>query len=153
MASIQYNEIYSRFYAKVQAYDIAQYPEERQNALAYDWIHSVIGKPWVYRVFSSISADDEIQELSYVLNAPLSADIDKEFVIDVIAYGMIEAQVEPQLYTPLNTRQLFGDSHEKFFSQSAHATVLQSMLSDAEAKQKRLISGRSAYHNSYLEET
>ena len=65
MTSIDYKEIYSRFYSKVMAFDLAEKPNEMLNDITYEQIHSVISQPYIRRLFSSITYDDEIQEIHY----------------------------------------------------------------------------------------
>lgn len=152
MASIGYDKIYSRFYARVNDYKLATMPEDQWNEVAYSWLHSVVSKPYVRRLFSSISLDDEIQMMTYELSLNVDDESDEDFVVEVFSLGMIETWVEPQLYNPLNTRQMFGSSAEKFYSQSSHINELRNLYSDAQAKLGRVISDRNATWNSYLSE-
>lgn len=152
MASITYTEIYSRFYARVNDYKLATMPEDQWNEVAYSWLHSVASKPYVRRLFASISLDDEIQTMTYTLDVSVDDDTDEEFIKEVFSLGMIEVWVEPQLYNPLNTRQMFGSSAEKFYSQSSHISELRSLYSDAQAKLGRVISDWNVTWNSYLSE-
>lgn len=151
MASIAYGEIYSKFYARVNDYKLATMPEDQWNEVAYSWLHSVASKSSVRRLFSSLSLDDEIQIMTYDLKMSVDDETDEEFVKEVFSLGMIEVWVEPQLYNPLNTRQMFGSNQEKFYSQSAHSSELRNLYSNAESKLNRLISDRNATWNSYLD--
>lgn len=151
MTSLSYNDIYSKFYARVNDYKLATMPEDQWNEVAYSWLHSVASKSNVRRLFSSLSLDDEIQTMTFALDVSVDDESDEEFVKEVFSLGMIEAWVEPQLYNPLNTRQMFGSNQEKFYSQSAHSSELRNLYSDAEAKLGRIISDRNATWNAYLD--
>lgn len=151
MTSLSYNDIYSKFYARVNDYKLATMPEDQWNEVAYSWLHSVVSKSNVRRLFSSLSLDDEIQTMTFALDVSVDDESDEEFVKEVFSLGMIEAWVEPQLYNPLNTRQMFGSNQEKFYSQSAHSSELRNLYSDAEAKLGRIISDRNATWNAYLD--
>lgn len=51
MTSIDYKEIYSRFYSKVMAFDLVEKPNEMLNDITYEQIHSVISQPYIRRLF------------------------------------------------------------------------------------------------------
>lgn len=149
MASkIDYQKIFSRFYAKVTAYDLVEKSQEITTSLQDEWLHSVIAKPMVKRLFSSISLDDEIQIMEYQLKSRTNNDDD--FVIEVAALGMIIEWLSPKVNHVHNYLQVFSNTDQKFYSQSMHLTATQNAFADAEARQGQMIADYNVTWNSYL---
>lgn len=99
----EYSEIYSRFLLRVTDYDIAGFDETLANEMMSSWMRSVLSKPMVRRLFSSISFDDDIEEIEYVLVDPWDDDADKDFVEELISIGMVVEWVSPKYHSVLNT--------------------------------------------------
>ena len=99
----EYSDIYSRFLLRVTDYDIAGLDETLANEMMNSWMRSVLSKPMVRRLFSSISFDDDIEEIEYVLVDPWDDDTDKDFVEELISIGMIVEWVSPKYHSILNT--------------------------------------------------
>lgn len=179
MSSLSYNEIFSRFFTKVEGYDLfdENMTLETRIALLCSWVHSAVSKSQVVRLFSSISFyDSEIDyedtidqndnpitesvvidgSLEYELINPMNGnliDIDNEFVLELLAYGMVLSWLEPKVNSLTNIAQMFGTSDEKYYSQAAHLTELRGLCNDAINAQYRLITERGFGHNSYLKGT
>lgn len=150
MASITYNDIYSVFFQKVSAYDFLNINETQVYAFLCSWLHSVVSKPYIRRIFDSISMDDEIQVLTYELKTVLEDASDQEFVKELLGVGVAAGWLEPKVNSTLNTMQVFGSSEEKFYSQSAHLTELRELLKSLKHEQRQLIADRSVTLNGYL---
>ena len=58
-----YNDIYSRFLNKIRDYEFAGLPESTATKQMLEWLQSAIGVPYIYRIFNTFSADDEIAEM------------------------------------------------------------------------------------------
>ena len=99
----EYSDIYSRFLLRVTDYDIAGLDETLANEMMSSWMRSVLSKPMVRRLFSSISFDDDIEEIEYVLVDPWDDDADKDFVEELISIGMVVEWVSPKYHSVLNT--------------------------------------------------
>jgi hypothetical protein len=99
----EYSEIYSRFLLRVTDYDIAGLDEMLASEMMSSWMRSVLSKPMVRRLFSSVSFDDDIEEIEYVLVDPWDDDADKDFVEELISIGMIVEWVSPKYHSVLNT--------------------------------------------------
>ena len=64
-----YDAIYSLFYSKkTDPTFFEQYTETEAYELMRNWLHSIAAIPYVRKCFSSLSLDDEILELTFVLN-------------------------------------------------------------------------------------
>ena len=113
MASLNYDNIYSRFLSKVEAYDFLELPEDSVYTLLSEWLHSVIANPYVRRLFKTFNIYDEVQEIKYEMKYSVDEDADKEFLIEIISLGMIVAWLEPKVNSINNIAQMFGSKEEK----------------------------------------
>lgn len=61
MASIKYEEVYSRFFTKVEAFDLFEenLTDDTRNELLCNWLHSATSYPYVSRLFSSLVLTDK----------------------------------------------------------------------------------------------
>lgn len=151
MTSLTYNQIYSRLFSKIEAYDFIELSEDDLNELLCDWIHSASANPYVRRLFKTFSLDDELQEISYEMKYSVDSFSDEEFIIEVLTFGMIIAWLEPKINSINNIAQMFGSKEEKFYSQSAHLSELQNLLNSCKKQQRRMIADRGYAWNTYLD--
>ena len=114
----EYSDIFSRFLLKVTDYNLAQTDEYLANEMMGQWLHSALSHPYVSRMFSSIVADDDVEEIEYELKNPTSEEADQEFVEEIFANGMVVQWIKPQVNSVLNTQQILSNSEQKFYSQA-----------------------------------
>lgn len=138
----EYSEIYSRFLLRVTDYDIAGLDETLANEMMSSWMRSVLSKPMVRRLFSSISFDDDIEEIEYVLVDPWDDDTDKDFVEELISIGMVVEWVSPKYHSILNTNQFFSNKEQSFYSQANHMDQLKQMYHKSQIDFRKLIRDR-----------
>lgn len=150
-STIDYQNIFSRFYSKVKAYDLISKDEAIVTQTMDEWLHAGLAKPIVKRLFKSMELDDEIQKFTYELNA--NSNGDDEFVTEILALGMVIEWVSPKVHNTLLFAQLFSSSDSKFYSQSQHLSVMQDILTSSEARQNQMIADYNASWNTYLANT
>jgi len=80
------------------------------------YLRSTLSKPMVRRLFSSVSADDDVEEIDFELRESLDTDSDTDFIAEVLAVGMVSAWASPRYHSTLLTSQLLSNSEQKFFS-------------------------------------
>ena len=162
MLSISYEEIFSRFYTKVEAYDLMNLFKDvkLQNAILCSWLHSALSAPYVFRLFSTITLpeEDDIEDLSNIdnkiefeLNYSVSDYSDKNFIIEVLSYGIALAWTEPKVNSLVNISQMFGSSAEKWYAQANHLAEIRALRDDLIIKQRSLIRDRGYSNNDYLD--
>ena len=151
MASLSYEIIYSKFFSKVSAYDFLELPQEHLDDFLCNWIHSAAEKPYIRRLFSSYSMDDEIHQITYIMRYTIDENSDLSFVTEIIALGMVMEWLEPKINNISNIAQLFGSKEEKFFAQANHLSQLQNLMQSISKKQRRIIADRGYAWNSYLD--
>lgn len=139
-SQIYYKEVYSQFFLKVEGYDIfdKNISDEYREALLCSWLRSSIGKPYVNRLFSTVTLSDPYQDedpetgeiidmdgiIEYELVNKIDEDFgDKQFIIEVLAYGMALCWLEPKIYSLTNIAQFFGTSDEKLRELKSHGSL------------------------------
>lgn len=151
MASLEYNNIYSRLFSKIEAYDFIELSEEELNDFLCNWVHSASANPYVRRLFKTFGLDDEIQEISYEMKYSVDEFSDTEFVTEILTLGVVVAWLEPKVNSINNIAQMFGSKEEKFYSQSQHISELRALVNDSKKQQRRMIADRGYAWNSYLD--
>jgi hypothetical protein len=77
---------------------------------------------------------------------------DRDFVVNLLAKGMIVEWIQPQVNKTSLTAQFFGGKEQKYYSQSQHLAEMQSLLKTARLDMRRMITERDFIYNSYLED-
>ncbi len=148
-----YEDIYSRFYLRVEDYNIVGLEEKIVKQMMNGWMKSTLSKPYVRRLFDTLTIDDDVEEIEYTLKFPVSDDEDQAFVEEAVVLGMIENWLEPRYHSTLNTSQFFSNSEQKFYSQANHMAELKEMYHKAQNDLRKLIRDRGYIYNSYVTET
>ena len=151
MTSLNYNNIYSRLFSKIEAYDFIELSEDMLNEFLCNWIHSASANPYVRRLFKTFSLDDEVQEITYEMKYSVDDFSDTEFVTEVLTLGVVVAWLEPKINSINNVMQMFGSKEEKFYSQSQHLSELRGLVNDSQKQQRRMIADRGYAWNTYLD--
>lgn len=151
MTSCNFEDIYSQFFIKAKAYDILELTERQSEELLCGWLHSAFSKPYVRKLFSTLTIDDEINQVSFEMEYSVDDNTDLDFVLDIVSLGMIVEWYRPHINNYNNTAQVFGSKEEKFYSQSSHFTGLKSIAKSVKKEQHQLIADRGMLFNSYLD--
>lgn len=110
---LSYNEIFSRVLNKINDPKELSLDENDLFVIYTERLHSVIGKPRVRKLFSSITFDDELQEMQFELNSSVDEYSDKDFVLEILTLGMIIEWLQPQVDSILHTSVMIGGKEEK----------------------------------------
>lgn len=152
MTSIQYDEIYSRFFTKVEAYDLIDEDlEDTSEEFMCNWLHSSVFEPYIRRLFKTVSMDDNEAILDFEMKYEIDDFTDSEFVCNLLSWAMIYNWLTPKVYSITNIVQMFSSSEQKYYSQASHLSQLQSVKADAENKMRSLIRDRGYLNNAYLD--
>lgn len=109
-----YEEIYSQFYSKqTDPTFFKKYSKEEAYDLMKNWLHSLVGTPYIRKCFSSITLDDNILELTFKLNLSIDDESDNYFVKDVFAQGMVICWEQQQIDKITNMAVVLGGKEEK----------------------------------------
>lgn len=147
-----YNDIYSRFLNKIRDYEFAGLPEPNATEKMREWLQSVLSHAYIYRIFETFSADDEIAEFEYTLKTSVDEYNDKHFVEELLGNAMVYEWMSEKVYTTNLLNQMITNGKEQtFFSQQQHLAQLRALQADAETKVRSMLRDKGYNYNSYLE--
>ena len=147
-----YNDIYSRFLLKIRDYEFAGLPEPDATEEMREWLRSALSHAYVYRIFNSFSADDEIAEIEYTLKSSVDDYSDKNFVEELLGCQMVAEWLSPKLKSTTLLNQMITNSKEsKFYAQANHISQLRDVYTDSENKVRSMLRDRGYIYNAYLE--
>lgn len=146
-----YNDIYSRFLNKIRDYEFAGLPEPNATEQMREWLQSALSHTYIYRIFKTFSADDEIAEIEYTLKSSVNEYNDRNFVEELLGNAMIVEWISPKIKTTTLLNQMVTNSKEqKFYAQQSHIAQLRELLADAENKVREMLRDKGYIYNSYL---
>lgn len=109
-----YEEIFSQFYSKKTDPTFFQkYSKDEAYALMREWLHDLVGVPYIRKCFSSISLDDEILELDFTLVEPQDEYSDNYYVKNIFVQGFKVCWLEMQVDSYVNVALAIGGKEEK----------------------------------------
>ena len=111
--TLSYSILFSRVLNKINDPTELSLDENDLLEIYTERLHSVVGKPRVRRLFSSISLDDEIQEMTFALNNSVDEESDKDFVLEILSLGMAIEWLQPQVDSVIHTSVMIGGKEEK----------------------------------------
>lgn len=150
MTSLSYDEVFNDFLGRIADYDFSKMDESTANYLMSEYLQKVLSRPYIRRLFSSISYDKEIHLIEFEMAKAVDEDADLEFVKTILSKGMVVEWLEPQVRNRVNIAQFFGGKEQKYYSQSNHISELRALLEDTEIELRREIRDRGYIYNSYL---
>lgn len=146
-----YNDIYSRFLIKIRDYEFAGLPEPNATEQMREWLQSALSHAYIYRIFETFSADDEIAEVEYTLKSSVNEYNDKNFVEELLGNAMVYEWISPKIKTTTLINLMVTNSKEsKWFSQQQHIAQLREIQADAENKVREMLRDKGYNYNSYL---
>ena len=145
---LSYSTLFSRVLNKINDPTELSLDESDLLEIYTERLHSVVGKPRVRRLFSSISLDDEIQEMTFTLNNSVDEDSDTDFVLEILALGMAIEWLQPQVDSRNYTAQMVGGKEEKMMQN--HYKPMQDRLDSMKKEQNKMIRDYGYMYNSYI---
>lgn len=146
-----YNDIYSRFLNKIRDYEFAGLPEPNATEQMREWLQSALSHSYIYRIFDTFSADDEVAEIEYTLKTSVDEYNDKNFVEELLGYAVVVEWVTPKVQTTTLLNQMITNSKEqKFYAQANQLAQLRELKADAEYKVRAMLRDKGYIYNSYL---
>ena len=111
--TLSYSTLFSRVLNKINDQKELSLDENDLLEIYTERLHSVVGKPRVRRLFSSLTLDDEIQEMTFTLNNSVDEESDKDFVLEILSLGMAIEWLQPQVDSVIHTSVMIGGKEEK----------------------------------------
>lgn len=110
---LSYDTLFSRVLNKINDPKELSLNEKDLLEIYTERLHSVAGKPRVRRLFSSLFLDDDLKQISFVLNNSVDEDADNDFVTEVFTLGLTIEWLQPQVDSVLHTSLMIGGKEEK----------------------------------------
>ena len=145
-----YDKLFSRVLNKINDPKELSLNTDDLYEIYVERLHSVIGHPRVRRLFSSISLNDEIQELSFALNHSVDKYSDEDFVLELLTLGMTIEWLQPQVDSVLHTSVMIGGKEEKKLLDN-HRNMIE-RLDSMKKEQHKMIRDYGYMYNSYINE-
>lgn len=148
---LSYSTLFSRVLNKINDPKELSLDESDLFEIYTERLHSVVGKPRVRRLFSSISLDDEIQEMTFTLNNSVDEESDKDFVLEILSLGMAIEWLQPQVDSVIHTSVMIGGKEEKKLLDN-HKNMIE-RLDSMKKEQNKMIRDFGYMYNSYIKES
>ena len=148
---LSYSTLFSRVLNKINDPKELSLDESDLLEIYTERLHSVVGKPRVRRLFSSLSLDDEIQEMTFTLNNSVDEESDKDFVLEILSLGMAIEWLQPQVDSVIHTSVMIGGKEEKRVLDN-HKNMID-RLDSMKKEQNKMIRDYGYMYNSYIKES
>ena len=145
---LSYSTLFSRVLNKINDPKELQLNTDDLLSIYTERLHSVVGKPRVRRLFSTISLDDELQEMTFTLNNSVDEDSDTDFVLEVLSLGMAIEWLQPQVDSVIHTSVMIGGKEEKKLLDN-HKNMID-RLDSMKKEQNKMIRDYGYMYNSYI---
>lgn len=113
MPSVNYEQIYKKALTMINDLELAAYTEQDFYDILCEWLHTTSSTPLLRKKFSSYILDDETMELSFMLTNSIDDDFDKNFVITILAKGIVINYFPSKLEQTKNLATMIGGKEEK----------------------------------------
>lgn len=144
---MSYDEIYSAFYLIVDK-DFFKLDKETAYEYMRQWLHNAISTPYIKELFSNISLDDEVEEITYELKNPSSNYPEDMFLKDVLSRYMKIAWITSHVDTAVNMATVIGGSQEKKILSNYKDNI--ERLEILERRLRKLITDYNSTNNDYV---
>ena len=148
---LPYSTLFSRVLNKINDPKELSLDENDLLEIYTERLHSVVGKPRVRRLFSSVSLDDEIQEMTFTLNNSVDEESDTDFVLEILSLGMAIEWLQPQVDSVIHTSVMIGGKEEKRVLDN-HKNMID-RLDSMKKEQNKMIRDYGYMYNSYIKES
>lgn len=145
---LSYSTLFSRVLNKINDPKELQLNTDDLLSIYTERLHSVVGKPRVRRLFSTLSLDDEIQEMTFALNNSVDEDSDTDFVLEILSLGMAIEWLQPQVDSVIHTSVMIGGKEEKSLLNN-HKDMI-TRLDSMKKEQNKMIRDYGYMYNLYI---
>ena len=148
---LSYSTLFSRVLNKINDPKELSLDENDLLEIYTERLHSVVGKPRVRRLFSTLTLDDELQEMTFTLNNSVDEDSDTDFVLEILSLGMAIEWLQPQVDSVIHTSVMIGGKEEKKLLDN-HKNMID-RLDSMKKEQNKMIRDYGYMYNSYIKES
>lgn len=151
MITLDFEDIFSIFHNKVDAYDFLELSTSEIQELENEWLKTVGANPYVRRLFSKYEFDLDGEVINFEMKYATDDDADKDFVTEILALGMCVEWLSPKVNSLISINQTYGSKEEKFYSEATHLKEVRSLRDSWKTEQRKMIRDRGYINNSYIE--
>ena len=148
---LSYSTLFSRVLNKINDPKELSLDENDLLEIYTERLHSVVGKPRVRRLFSTLTLDDELQEMTFTLNNSVDEESDRDFVLEILSLGMAIEWLQPQVDSVIHTSVMIGGKEEKKVLDN-HKNMID-RLDSMKKEQNKMIRDYGYMYNSYIKES
>lgn len=146
-----YEEIYSQFFSKeTDPTFFTKYSKDEAYDLMKEWLHSLVGIPYIKKCFSNITLDDELLELTFQLANPVDEESDNYFVKDILSQGLVICWMQQKVDNIVNLSVVIGGKDEKTILNNYKANMTR--LEEMKVQLRKTIRDYGYINNSYIGE-
>lgn len=113
MITIEFTDVFDVFHEKIDAYDFLDLSNDEIENFEKSWLRTAGSKPYVRRLFSTYNMDSDNETVSFEMSYAIDDDTDRDFVIEILALGMVVEWLNPKVTSLDNIFQVFGSKEEK----------------------------------------
>lgn len=113
MPSISYDSVYKRALSRIKDLELATYVETDFYDSLREWLYGATSSPLFRKKFQSFSLDDEIMTITFEITNSVDDDYDKNFVVGILAKGLIINYFPSKLESTKNLAVALGGKEEK----------------------------------------
>lgn len=146
--TLPYETVFSRTMGRIDDPKELSYEENDLLEIYTERLNNVVGNPRVRRLFSSLSLDDEIQQMEFELNNSVDEASDVNFVTGILVLGMQIEWLEPQVNSLKSVAEVLGGKEEKMLL-SPHKNNM-TKLDDMKKELNKRIRDYGYMYNSYI---
>lgn len=151
MITLEFQDIFSVFHNKIDAYDFLELTPEEIEAFEFEWLRTAGSKPYVRRLFSSYTYDADSEVINFEMRYATNDDEDLDFVTEILALGMVVEWLTPKVNSITHIFQTYGSKEEKWYSEAAALKENRALRDSMKNEQRKMIRDRGYVYNSYIE--
>lgn len=146
--TLSYSTLFSRVFNKIDDSKELSLDMNDLVEIYTERLHSVVGKPRVRRLFSSIVLNDKVQSMDFELNNSVDEYSDKDFVLELLILGMSIEWLQPQVDSIKHTSIMIGGKEEKKILDN-HKNMI-NRLDGMKNEMNKMIRDYGYLYNSYI---
>lgn len=147
---MDYELIYGKFLSKIDDPKLLTYDEEALYEILYDYLTSTLANPDIRKLFKTLSVDDEGKKVIYTMNVSIDEYSDTNFILEIIAKGMVIQWMTQKLDTALSLATVIGGKEEKMIRNEYKNNMAR--LKELKVELKKMIRDSNYIDNSYIGE-
>jgi hypothetical protein len=147
---MDYELIYGKFLSKIDDPKLLTYDEETLYEILYDYLTSALANPDVRKLFKTLSVDDRVEKVVYTMNVSIDEYSDTNFILEIIAKGMVIQWMTQKLDTALSLATVIGGKEEKMIRNEYKNNMVR--LKELKVELKKMIRDSNYIDNSYIGE-